>query len=327
MREAPEASPGVASRMPLPLPFSPHSRVAVAAPSSAVADRRDAEAGLGALRARGLTVETGRSLAPRVGYLSGTDADRAHEMNTLFARDDLDAILCVRGGFGALRILDLLDWDALRAHPKLIIGYSDITALHLAAWSQAEVPGLSAAMAAPDWPEIDPASEQQLWDVASGAHPWTVVGPGGEPLAPMNAGTAEGTLIGGNLYLIASLVGTPYMPDLTGAILFLEDIGELPYRIDGYLAHLRLAGILERLGGLVYGAFTEGDPGDRPTLSLDEVLEHYAQFVGGPVARGLVYGHFPRKTPMPVGVQARLTVGARADLATLSPLTAIPTRD
>lgn len=273
-------------------------------------------------------VESGRSLAPRLGYLSGTDADRAAEMNALFARDDLDAIVCLRGGYGALRILDRLDWDALRENPKLIVGYSDITALHLAAWSQSGVTGLSAAMAAPDWPDLDAASEQQIWDLAGGAYPWEVVGPGGEPLAPMRVGEVEGTLLGGNLSLIAALLGTPFLPDLTGAILFIEDVGEPPYRVDGLLARLRLAGVLERLGGLVIGAFTDGEPAkNRPSLTLGEILEHYAAFVPGPVASGLVYGHFVSKSPLPVGVQARLVVGARAELTTLSPLVSAPTRD
>ncbi len=311
--------------MSLPPPFTPLSRIAIAAPSSAALDRADAEAGLAALRARGLTVESGRALAPRLGYLSGTDADRAGELNALFRRDDLDAILCLRGGYGALRILDRLDWDALAAHPKLIVGYSDITALHLAAWKLAAVPGLSAAMAASDWADLDPASEQQLWDLASGAHPWEVVGPGGEALAPTKRGKATGTLVGGNLSLVAALLGTPYMPDLSGAILFIEDVGEAPYRIDGLLARLHLAGVLRSLGGLVFGAFTGAEPPkNRPSLELDDVLAHYAAMVPGPVARGLVYGHFTRKTPLPVGVQARLTVGEGATLTTLSPLTAPP---
>ncbi|MEM1054970.1 MAG: LD-carboxypeptidase [Bacteroidota bacterium] len=311
--------------MPLPPPLTPFSRVALAAPASAVLERADAEAGLAALRQRGLDVEDGRALAPRLGYLSGPDPVRAAEVNALFARDDLDAIVCVRGGYGVLRILDALDFDALAANPKLIVGYSDITALHLAAWTHARVPGLSAAMAAPDWPKLDPASEQQFWDLASGAHPWKVTGPGGEALVPTREGETEGPLIGGNLTLVAALLGTPFLPDLTGAILFVEDVGEPPYRIDGLLARLRLAGVLDRLGGLVFGAFTGGEPPkNRPSLTVDEVLDHYAGFVNGPVARGLVYGHFPRKTPVPVGVTARLRVSAEADLTTLTPLTLPP---
>ncbi|MEM6326626.1 MAG: LD-carboxypeptidase [Bacteroidota bacterium] len=312
--------------MPLPPPLTPSSRVAVAAPASGVLARSDAEAGLTALRKRGLTVDPGRCLAPRLGYLSGPDADRAAEMNALFARDDLDAIVCVRGGYGVLRLLDALDFDALARHPKLIVGYSDITALHLAAWRHAGVPGLSAAMVAPDWPTLDAESEQQLWEIAGGAHPWEITGPGGERLTPIREGEAEGLLLGGNLTLVAALFGTPYLPDLTGAILFIEDVGEVPYRIDGLLARLRLAGVLDRLGGLVFGAFTGATPpANRPSLTMDEVIGHYAEFVNGPVARGLVYGHFPRKTPMPVGVTARLRVSrGEAHLTTLSPLTLSP---
>ena len=319
-------SASVPSGVPLPPPFTPLSRVAVAAPSSAALAREDAEAGLAALRQRGLSVEPGRSLAPRLGYLSGTDQDRAAEMNALFARDDLDAIVCVRGGYGALRILNALDWRALADHPKLIVGYSDVTAIHLAAWKHARVPGLSAAMLAPDWPTLDPASEQQLWDLAGGAYPWEVTGPGGEALSAVREGEVEGTLIGGNLSLVAALIGTDFMPHMKGAIMFVEDVGEAPYRIDGLLARLRLAGVLGEIGGLVFGAFTGAEPAkDRPSLSLDEVLGHYAREVNGPVARGLVYGHFTRKTPVPVGVTARLRVGAGLDapvhLTTLSPLT------
>ena len=150
-------------------------------------------------------------------------------------------------------------------------------------------------------------------------------GPGGEELATLQEGEAEGVLLGGNLALTCALLGTPYLPDLTGAVLFVEDVGEAPYRIDGLLARLRLAGELERLGGLVFGMFTGADvPPGRPTFSVDEVLAHYARFVDGPVATGLVYGHVRRKSTLPVGVRARLTASASgAELRVLSPVAAL----
>lgn len=293
----------------------------MAAPSSAAEPERT-DAGLAALRSRGLQVEPGRAHAAPWGHLSGTDDERAAELNRLFSRDDLDAIMCVRGGYGLLRILDRLDYAAARAHPKLVVGYSDVTALHLALWSQAGLPGLSGPMVASDWPEMDDATEAQLWALAGGASPFPIVGPEGEPLAPLRDGSAEGVLLGGNLALVCALLGTPYLPDLDGAILFVEDIGEAPYRIDGMLARLRLAGVLGRLGGLVVGAFTGAEPPEgRPSFSVERVIEQYADAVGGPVATGLVYGHFPRKTPMPIGVRARLDVGGgAATLTTLDPL-------
>src|SRR5690606_13456181 len=146
--------------------------------------------------------------------------------NHLLARDDLDAIFCLRGGYGLLRLLDRLDYDAARAHPKLVVGYSDVTALHLALWKEAGLPGLSGPMVAPDWPSLDAESEGQFWALAGGAAPVEIVGPGGEPLEGMRPGAAEGVLLGGNLTLVAALLGTPFLPDLAGAILFVEEVGE-----------------------------------------------------------------------------------------------------
>ena len=296
--------------VPLPSPLVPAGRVAVVAPASPALDPADADAGLAALRARGLHVEAFETTA--AGYLAGTDADRAGALNRALARDDLDAVVCLRGGYGLLRILDRVDYDAARAHPKLVVGYSDVTALHLALYGQAGLTGVSGPMVASDWgPGLDAETEASFWAVAGGAAGYDVVGPGGERLAMLKEGQAEGVLLGGNLALTCALVGTPYLPDLDGAILFVEDVGEAPYRIDGLLARLRLAGVLEALGGLVFGMFTGADvaPG-RPTFTVDQVLAHYAQYVDGPVASGLVYGHVRRKATVPVGVRARLTASA-----------------
>jgi muramoyltetrapeptide carboxypeptidase len=243
------------------------------------------------------------------GYLSGDDDDRLDELNDLLARDDLDAIFCLRGGFGLLRILDRVDYAAARANPKLVVGYSDITALHLALLAKAGLPGISGPMVAPDWSKIDEETERQFWSIAGGAAPVEILGPAGERLTGMRDGLYEGRLIGGNLSLVCALIGTPYLPDLGGAILFVEDVGEPPYRIDGLLARLRLSGMLGQLGGLVFGAFTDAEPAaGRPSLSVDEVLETYAGYVNGPVACGLVYGHFPKKSTLPIGVAAQLDV-------------------
>ena len=307
--------------MPLPRPLAPSGRVAVVAPASAALDPADAAAGVAALRARGLAVEAVETEA--TGYLAGTDADRAAALNAALGRDDLDAVVCLRGGYGLLRILDRIDYAAARARPKLVVGYSDVTALHLALWKEAGLPGVSGPMAASDWgPGLDAETEDDFWRVAGGASDYDVVGPDGDALATLKEGEAEGVLLGGNLALTCALLGTPYLPDLTGAVLFVEDVGEAPYRIDGLLARLRLAGVLGRLGGLVFGMFTGAEvaPG-RPTFTVDEVLAHYAPFVGGPVATGLAYGHVRRKATVPVGVRARLTASASgAGLRVLEPV-------
>ena len=308
--------------MPLPRPLAPSGRVAVVSPASAALDPADARAGLDALRQRGLAVEAVEVAGGPAAYLAGADDARVAALNAALARDDLDALVCLRGGYGLLRILDRVDYAAARAHPKLVVGYSDVTALHLALWTEAGLPGVSGPMAAPDWPGLDAETEADFWRVVGGDAGYDVLGPGGETLAPLQRGEAEGVLLGGNLALVAALLGTPYLPDLEGALLFVEDVGEAPYRIDGMLARLRLAGVLEKLGGLVFGMFTGADvaPG-RPTFSVDEVLAQYAPYVDGPVASGLVYGHVQRKSTLPVGVRARLTCGdGQATLHVLDPV-------
>lgn len=299
--------------VPAVRPLTRQSSIAVAAPASAPLDPAHAKAGLEALKKRGLAVELVRPMSPEPqGYLAGDDEARADELNILFGRNDIDAIFCLRGGYGSLRILDQLGYDALLANPKLIVGYSDITALQLAVFANTGIPSLSGPMVAPDWPKIDETSERQFWTLAKGTTPFEIIGPYGETLDGMNSGSVEGVLIGGNLTMICSLLGTQYLPDLSGAILFVEDVGEKPYQIDRLLARMRLAGVLEILGGLVFGAFTHAAPGKgRPSLPLDHVLAHYAGFVPGPVARGLVYGHFTDKCTLPVGIKASLEVNGQ----------------
>jgi muramoyltetrapeptide carboxypeptidase len=285
------------------------SRVGLIAPAGPPLDPDRLAAGIAHLEARGLQVERLRPSFGPYGYLAGTDAERLAELNGFLRRNDVQALVCVRGGYGTLRLLPWLDYEAARRHPKLLIGYSDITALHLALYHKSGWVGLQGPMAAVEWPEPDPAWEALFWSMAQGQPANPLVGPHGEALQPVRHGVAEGPLLGGTLTLLCRLLGTPYLPDLHGAILFLEEVGEEPYRIDGLLAQLRLAGVLERLGGLVLGGFTEATPQHtRPTLTLDEVLDDYTRDLHLPVARGLAFGHFPVKLTLPVGVHARLDV-------------------
>jgi len=307
--------------MPKPPPLRPDGTVAVVAPASAPPDPARYAEGLAALRQRGLTVHAPEEVLP-MGYLAGPDDLRLEALNDALRRDDLDAILCARGGYGAMRLLPHLDYEAAAARPKLLVGYSDVTALQWALWTRAGVPSLSGPMVAPDWSRMDRASEEQFWRLAAGDAPLLLDGPAGEPLAPVRAGQAEGLLMGGNLTTICALLGTPYFPDLRGAILFLEEVGEAPYRIDRMLAQLHLAGVLEGLAGLVLGAFTGAEPAPgRPSLTTMEVVRHYAAFVPGPTVGGLVYGHFRPKLALPIGVRARVWAeGGAAQLSVLEPL-------
>lgn len=307
-----------------PRPLPPNGTIAVVAPASAPLEPGRLEKGIAYLEQLGYTVLPGRTSYASQGYLSGSDQVRLEELNSVLQRDDVDAIFCVRGGFGTLRILDDIDFEAAGRRPKLVVGYSDITALHLAFYAKLELPSVAGAMVAVDWCDPDPSSEEQFWRIIHGEAPLVLHGPAGEHLTPVRSGTAEGILIGGNLTLLTRLIGTPYLPSIDGAILFFEEVGEEPYRLDGLLAHLRLSGVLDRIGGLVVGDITEWEPKHgRPSLGVEDVLEHYFSRLTCPVARGLRFGHVREKVAVPVGVRARLEVDpALATLTVLEPVVA-----
>lgn len=276
--------------------------------------------GLDALRGMGYTVECNVDFAHQQGYLAAPDADRLHALNDALRRTDVQALLCVRGGYGALRLLADIDYEAAQQHPKLLIGYSDITALQWALYARAGWKSLSGPVLT-EWPKLDAAATQLFQTLAEGGCPDPLHLPDAPPLQPMCPGTAEGPLIGGNLSVCSRLIGTPYAPDLTGALLYLEDVGEAPYRIDRMLAHMALAGWLDDLAGVVLGRFTTG-PVDGPSRSLDAVFADYFGDRSYPVATGLPYGHFMPRATVPLGAQARLQVSNHtATLALLEPVT------
>ena len=308
---------------PKPPPLTPGDTIAVIAPSSPPWKPERLEKGLARLESLGYRIERGRPVLTPHGYLAGPDAERIDVFNRTLRRDDVNAIFCVRGGYGALRLLPHLDYEAARRYPKLLVGFSDVTALHLAFYHHAGWRGLSGPVVV-EWGEIDTETKDQLIALAEGQTPQPLVGPHGETLAPMRPGSAEGILLGGNLSMVVRLLGTPYLPSLDGALLFLEEVGEQPYRIDALFAQLKLSGVLDRLGGLVLGAFTGWHPKhNRPILTPDQIFSEYLHNAPYPVATSLIYGHFPDKSTLPIGVQARLEVtDHHAALSILEPVVA-----
>lgn len=304
----------------LSVPF----RAGIVAPASAPRNIADLEAGLAGLTASGIRVHKGRESYDAVGYLAGTDQERLDELHAMMERTDVDAIICARGGYGVLRILDQVDFGLLRNHPKILSGYSDITALQLALYAHTGMPSISGPMAAVEWPDPDGLSCRHFLRLT--APEWKP-----EPLDPeqdqvtLVAGQAEGTLLGGNLSLITKLIGSRHMPDMAGALLFLEEVGEPPYRVDGLFAQLHMSGILDEVAGVVLGGFTEGDVAEgKPSLSMTEVFDDWLGDLGIPVATHLRYGHFPEKVAVPIGVRARLD--AHADGRAVVSLLEKPTR-
>jgi muramoyltetrapeptide carboxypeptidase len=236
------------------------------------------------LRAR-YRVGVGQGVLASTGYLAGDDQRRIDELNGLLRDPDVRAIACARGGYGIMRILPHLDAGALRADPKPIIGFSDVTALLMWAWSQAGVRGVHGPVVA-HLGELGSDDHARLFEVLE------------HPDAPLQleatsigaAGPVCGPLIGGNLSLLSHLVGTPYLPDLRGAVLLVEDIGERPYAIDRYLTHLGLAGVLSGLAGVLVGELVRCDESHGPS-ALDVIGERLSNYqlsgrAGAPVGHG-----------------------------------------
>jgi muramoyltetrapeptide carboxypeptidase len=227
----------------------------------------------------------------------------------MFADKRIDAIFCARGGYGSSRLLNRLDYGLIRKNPKILVGYSDITSLQLALWQKARLVTFSGAMPSVDMVEnIDPRSEEQFWRVLTSRRPlgrlqqpW--------PTTTLQPGDAEGRLLGGNLSVLVSLLGTDYMPSLRGSILALEDIGEETYRIDRMLVQLMLATPRRRPAGIAYGFWSQSARplGSTPHREITEVLEERRDLSRGPIIADFMYGHERTKFTLPFGVRTRLS--------------------
>ena len=294
--------------MPLhvPPPLAQGSRVALVAPAGPLRDAGDLDRAAANARALGWDPVPGAHALDRMGYLAGADADRAEDLNRALRDPGIDGIWCIRGGYGVLRILDLLDFDAMRRRPKPLIGFSDITALHSAVGRCAGLVTYHGPTARGALSDFSRASLERA--VTRGGDP-AGRADDAETLIP---GVARGRLAGGNLALMASLVGTPYFPELEGAILVLEDVNEAAYRIDRMLRHLRLSGALKKISGLMFGAFTErGEEAEWDSLPLAQVLRETAEAAGVPCLAGVPVGHIDDQWTLPLGAVAELDASAR----------------
>lgn len=286
--------------------------VAVIAPASGTS-REAFDKALQNLANLGLKTKVGKAARGLKGFLSATDKERLDDLHAAFADKDAAAVWCVRGGYGAARLLPAIDYDLIRKNPKILIGYSDITALHLAIWQKTGLvtfhgpvgtselsdytkKHLTNALFSPSAPykielsDYNKAQESNLFKTE------TIVG-----------GKARGRLIGGNLSLLAALAGTPYaLRDLKGKILFIEDVGEQPYRIDRMLTQLRQSADLRSLAAVALGVFEDCNPRAKDTQTLIDVVKDRLGDLGIPVVYGLSFGHIRDQFTLSVGIEAEL---------------------
>ena len=298
------------SALAFPPTLAPGARVALVAPAGPLHGRADLDRAVVNARAFGWEPVVGAHACGHTDYFAGTDAERLADVNDALRDPAVDAIWCLRGGYGAMRILDGIDYAALRARPRALIGYSDITALHLAV--AARVPGLVTFHGPTARADLTPFSRASLAAaVVAGTDPCGVA----EQARALRGGRASGRLAGGNVALIAALAGTPYAPSFADAIVVLEDVTEPVYRIDRMLRQLLMAGTFDGCRALVFGHCTqcpeEYERDGRRTL--EAVVRETADVLGVPAVLGVPVGHVADQWTLPLGARCELD----ADAATL----------
>lgn len=294
------------------------SRIGLVAPAGPILERDDIRRAVQRCQVLGYQGVVGENAHAKYGYLAGTDPERLADLNSALSDPSLDAIWCLRGGYGTPRLLARVAYQAVADHPKIVIGFSDITAL-LHALNQ--LAGMVTFHGPVARETLSPFTREAMARVVAESDPAGVlpsapasddalVGTDGR-IVTVRGGTAEGPLFGGNLSMMCHLLGTPYLPTLDGALLFLEEVGEDLYAVDRSLMQLRHTGILERLAGIIIGHFTDmrrATPSG--ALGFEEVLETHLGTLGIPVAFGFPIGHVADQWTLPLGVTARLDADA-----------------
>ena len=309
------ASAATATRRPPRLRVG--DTVGLIEPAGFTDDEFDLQLVIQTVKAMGLNPKPAPHLAARYGYLAGKDEARAADVNAMFADKDVRAIFAVRGGWGCARILPYLKWDVIRANPKLLIGFSDITALHMAIAAKAGFTTIHGPNAAGAWGELSLNSFREV--AFQGGTPTYRAPTGNEDrlvqrsgqIRTFRPGKAAGPLLGGNLTVLTALMGTSYLPSFDGAILFIEDVDEAEYRIDRMLTQLRLGGVLGRVAGVVFGQCTDcrARGPSYGGFTLSEVLKQHLEPLGVPAFQGALFGHIANQFSIPEGVRAEIDAG------------------
>lgn len=288
-------------------PLVEGSRIALVAPSGILPDPAHVEQALENTRSLGWVPVLGENVSRRHGYLAGTDEQRAGDLNRALRDDSIDAIWCVRGGYGAMRLLRDIDFSALTANPRPLVGFSDITALHASIHKECGIVSFHGPTARGELSDFSRGSMSRALvhqaDPCGTAHESRV----------LRGGKVRGRLAGGNLALITALIGTPWSVDFDGAILIIEDVDEAVYRVDRMMRQLLLAGALGRCAGIVAGDFRpprgEMSEGNR---TVDEVIAEAADEAGIPCLAGAPFGHIDDQWTIPLGAIAELDTATRS---------------
>ncbi|MGY6744059.1 MAG: S66 peptidase family protein [Cecembia sp.] len=307
----------LAKKVVLPKSISKGDKVGIISPSAATADRIQFQFAQETLEALGFEVRLGENLKNRRGHLAGSDEERAADLNRMFADPDIKGIICIRGGSGASRILPMLDYKTIQKNPKPLLGYSDITALHSAIHAQTGLITFHGPNGTGSWNSFNVRQFEKLFFERELVKFENETVKGDDLIVKQNRiqtirpGKASGKILGGNLTVLTALSGTPFLPDFKNAILFLEDIGEDPYKIDRMMSTLKLNGTLDKIKGFIFGQCTDCNPsGGYGSLTIDDILDDYLLPLNIPAFRGAMIGHVPKQFIVPVGAQVEMDADA-----------------
>lgn len=305
--------------------LKPGSVVGIVSPASATFVKEELDIVQDAVRALGLVPQLAPHVLDKYGYLAGKDIDRATDINQLFANPKVTAILPIRGGWGCSRILPYLDYQVIQNNPKIIVGFSDITALLIAINAKTGLVTFHGPNGLTSWRTQQTESFRKVLFTGekvtfkNDSHPSDSdrLMQVKHRIRTINPGKVRGRLIGGNLSVFSTLIGSPYLPNLKGKILFLEEIGENIYRIDRFLTHLKLAGVLKQISGFIFGQCPGCTPGsDYGSLTLEQVLSDHIKPLKIPAFQGATIGHMENILTLPIGSEVEID----ANLGTITML-------
>ncbi|MBW2467479.1 MAG: LD-carboxypeptidase [Deltaproteobacteria bacterium] len=288
----------------IPPPINKGETIGLVAPAGSLANRKNFNAGVKLLEERGFRVKFNRRLLDRKGYLAGSDRERADEFNKMWADPEVKALVAVRGGYGCLRMLDMIDMKKVRSTPKILIGFSDLTVLLNAIHKKTGLVTFHGPVVT-SLATIDRKSQKSFFNTLLGKTPKQILPSG---IKVLHEGKAKGVLLGGNLTTLVHLIGTPHEISWQDTILFIEDIGEKPYSLDRLLTHLSKAGRLQKIKGLILGSFTDEERKERAILqkTVQSRIKELLEAKKIPVWANFPTGHSRRNLTLPVGVQAEL---------------------
>lgn len=294
-----------------------NGKIGVIAPASPVSPER-LKKGVQYLKSRGFEVELGTNVHEGIDFFAGTEKQRLDDLHEMFSRDDIDAIICARGGYGTPRLLQDIDFELIKSNPKIFVGYSDLTAFQLALQAKTGLVSFTGPMTAVEFADekVHPTTEKNFWQIIQNPAPFGILDPIENPYKVLRHGKADGKLIGGCLALVNSVLGTPFWPDFTGKILLIEDVGESPMRLDRYLNQLKYAGVFDAVKGVIIGKLTDSEKEDGSEKGmLNRILNYYFQNFEGPVINFFDYGHIPVKHTMPIGARVAInSEGAQIEI-------------